>query len=77
MWVLRGFERACERLLSERLMEGITVETVRSLWNLPEEDPAYDSYPVSPAIANSLQETLSIELNLDFAEEEYLLEFEV
>jgi len=47
MWTLRGFDRATDELITERVMPRVTLDDVRASWRLAPEDPGYDSYPVT------------------------------
>jgi hypothetical protein len=46
MWVLHVFEKHGDRLLAEYPLTGIKPELLRRLWNQPDTNPMYDSFPV-------------------------------
>jgi hypothetical protein len=75
MWVLNGFERSGDRLLSEQPLPGADVQILRKTWDRPDDDPMVFAYPASSAHIAALQELLGVELALDFDREECFLDY--
>jgi hypothetical protein len=79
-WVLRGFERYGDALLSERPLTGVDDDNfatfVRELLNRPEDDPLSFTYPLTPEVAYALLKRVGVEAELDSSREEYFLEFD-
>ena len=74
MWVLRGFDRDTEELITEIELIGVPPEMVRELWDLPRSDPGYDSYPATEdRLALLIPYVRGGELNADRLD--YFLEF--
>jgi|SRR5215212_10422149 hypothetical protein len=79
-WVLRGFERYGDALVSEHPLTGVDADAlatfIREILNRPEDDPLYFCHPLTPEVAYALLERVGVEAELDSSREEYFLEFD-
>jgi hypothetical protein len=76
MWVLLGYERFGDRLLSEQPLPGADADILREIWDRPKDDPMIFVYPATPTHIAAVQERLGTELTLDFEREDYFLDFD-
>ena len=79
-WVLRGYERHGDALVSEQPLTGVDAEALARLLrehlDIPEDEPLIFVYPLTPDMADSLREEVGVEAHLDFSREEYFIEFD-
>jgi hypothetical protein len=73
MWVISAYEKDGDRLVSEHSLGDVDVAQLRRLWGRPDDDPMYESYPVTPAIADPIAEYVGEPLHLD--DFDYFLEY--
>jgi hypothetical protein len=65
-YVLIAFERdPGDALVGEWPLEGIDLTELREMFELPADEPLYDSYPVRAVDVPRLQETVSHKIDLD------------
>jgi hypothetical protein len=73
MWVVNAYEKEGDGLVREHRLGDIDVALLRRLWERPDNDPMYESYPVTPEIANTLDEYVDEPLRL--SDYDYFLEY--
>jgi len=73
MWVLNAYEKRGGRLVTEHPLLDVNVETLRRIWEQPDDDPMYFSYPVTPTIAEVLRDYVAAPLQLN--DYNYYLEY--
>jgi hypothetical protein len=71
---VRAFEKTGNKLVEEIPLAGFSGEEVRPLLRLPSDDPMFDAYPITLAVADVLRKHLSAPLDLDSFE--WFLEFD-
>ncbi len=74
MWVVRAFSKSGDDLVREVPLSGFSGQQVRPFLKLPPDDPMYDAYPITPAIAKALNNYLSEPLDLEHFD--WFLEFD-
>jgi hypothetical protein len=74
MWVARAFEKTGNKLVQEIQLPGLSGNEVRPLLRVRADDPMYDAYPITTAIAGVLRKHLSAPLNIEGFE--WFLEFD-
>ena len=65
MWVLSAYEKRGDRLIAQQSLNGVDAGALRRLWNRPDDDPMYYSYPVTSTIAETLARHVSEPLRTD------------
>jgi hypothetical protein len=73
MWVVSAYEKDGDRLIREHALGNVDVADLRRLWDRPDDDPMYDSYPVTAGNATAIGERLGEPLQLN--EFDYFLEY--
>jgi hypothetical protein len=73
MWVVSVYEKHGDRLITEHALQDVDVAELRRLWGRPDDDPMYDSYPVTPEIADELAQRVGESLRT--SEFDYFLEY--
>jgi IS1 family transposase len=73
MWIISAYQKHGDALLQEHSLGDIDVSTLRRLWDRPDEDPMYDSYPVTAEIADAIAEYVDAPLQLSAYD--YFLEY--
>jgi hypothetical protein len=73
MWVLSAYEKHGDRLIRDHRLRDIDIATLRRLWQQPDDDPMYYTYPVTPAIAEALANHIEEPLQMD--DFDYFLEY--
>ena len=62
MWVLRGFARAGDRLVTEHRLGDADDEDIRRLLALPADDPLVFVYPVAGDLVRELADQFAVTL---------------
>ena len=65
MWVARAFSKTDDSLVREVPLSRFSGHEVRPFLKLAPDDPMYDAYPITPAIAEVLMNYLSEPLDLE------------
>jgi hypothetical protein len=73
MWVISAYEKDGDQLINEHSLGDVDVAVLRRLWGRPDDDPMYDSYPVTPAMADQMADYVGEPLRLD--DFDYFLEY--
>jgi hypothetical protein len=73
MWVVSAYEKHGDRLLKEYRLSDIEVAELRRLWGRPDDDPMYDSYPITPEVADRIAAHMDESLRL--GDYDYFLEY--
>jgi hypothetical protein len=74
MWVVRAFAKTGNELVQEIQLPDFSADEVRPLLEVRADDPMFDAYPITTAIADVLRKHLSAPLDIDGFE--WFLEFD-
>ncbi len=55
IWVLQAYQKEGDAFVEEWPLRGISLGTLHSLFQQPQDDPMYDAYPIGEAQAGCLQ----------------------
>ena len=55
VWVLQAYQKEGDAFVAEWPLKDISINTLHNLFQQPQDDPMYDSYPVSKQQLKALQ----------------------
>lgn len=73
-WVIRGYERDGEKLLTEMQVNDLVREWFRSALNVASTDPMVDSFPIPIDTLMTFLESLGVTINHE--REEFFLDYD-
>jgi (2Fe-2S) ferredoxin len=64
-WLVMVFSRENDRLVSEHVIRGLSVDDARSLFKRGPDDDMFDMYLITPDVAEQIEERSSVSLDMN------------